>query len=52
MINNKDKNTKLLRLKNIYDMLDHMTKTRKSERLNSAINYSDKTKLTSSHKKI
>ena len=52
MINNKEKKTKLLRLKNIYDMLEHMTKTRKSERLNSAINYSDKTKLTSSHKKI
>ena len=50
MINNKEKNTKLLRLKNIYDMLGNITKTQKSKRLNSAINYSNKTKLPSSHK--
>ena len=53
MINNKEKytNTKILRLKNIYDMLDHTTKIKKSKRLNSAINYSNKIKLPSSSTK-
>lgn len=51
MINNKEKKSKLLRIKNIYEMLDHKTKIKKSERLNSAINYSNKTKLSSSSTK-
>ena len=36
MINNKENNSKLYRLKNIYDILGSITKEKKPERLNSA----------------
>ena len=47
MSNNKEKNTKILKLRNIYDMLDQITKTKKSERLNSAICFSKKPNFNS-----
>ena len=51
MINNKENNLKLLRLKQIYGLLDSVIKTKKTERLNSAVNSSNKIKIPS-YKKI
>jgi hypothetical protein len=46
IINNKEINSKLYRLKNIYDMLDSITKTKKPERFNSAVNFQNKIKFS------
>ena len=45
MINSRDNNSKLCRLKKIYDMLEYITKPKKSERLNSAVNSPYKIKM-------
>jgi len=47
MINNKENQLKLSRLKKIYGILDSLTKTKKSERLNSAVNSPTKLKFPS-----
>ena len=46
IINNKEINSKLYKLKNIYDMLDSITKTKKPERFNSAVNFKNKIKFS------
>lgn len=51
MINHRGNYSKLCQLKNIYDMLDFVTKPKKPERFNSAINSSNKIQIPS-YKKI
>jgi hypothetical protein len=47
MINNKENQLKLYRLKKIYGILDSLTQTKKPERLNSAVNSPTKIKFPS-----
>ena len=47
MINNKENQLKLYRLKKIYGILDSLTQIKKPERLNSAVNSPTKIKFPS-----